>query len=329
MPRLSTFVFCFCTVSVLACTEPLELADSQEPSTQEPVASGKEDGFTRSERESILTIGGSIEMPPDLCEVDARLELPRAYNVFVTGDYVSGYSDAEGKVAAGGNVDIWHYSVALENPNGNALVAGGDVTLADVAIQGNVVAGGEVSLDNSGLYPTDGSSGRTVRGTILDFEEEARNLVTASELLGGLEPSGTVAVWGSEIALNGDDPKLNVFLVAGSAVSGATYFQINVPEGSDVVVNLSGSNLEFSNFGIFPTNIETGRVLFNAPDATSVRIEAFAFSGSLLAPLASVDFDNGQFNGTLVARELAGDGMEDSQSDGQFNHRPFTSIYCP
>ncbi len=264
----------------------------------------------------------------DLCLADDLLGTAMEYNVFLTGDYVAGYSDAEGKVAAGGDVDVWHYSVALQNPNGNALVAGGDVALADAAVQGDIVAGGRVTMNNSGLYPTDGSRGQTLRGTVLDFEEVGRNLAMASELLGGLEPNGNTSVWGSEITLSGNDQALNVFLVSGSAVSSASYFSISVPSSSDVVINLSGSSIEFSNFGIFPTNIDASRVLFNAPDATDIRIEAFAFSGSLLAPYAAVDFDNGQFNGTLMARELEGDGMDDDQSDGQFNHRPFSSVYC-
>ena len=95
-------------------------------------------------------------------------------------------------------------------------------------------------------------------------------------------------------------------------------------------INIPGADpLIFSNFAIRTRMTTPSLILFNAPETASVRIFAFGMIGSLLAPRAVVDFDNGQMIGTLMVRSVPGDRLDDGQPDGQMNCAPFRGTLCP
>ncbi len=56
-------------------------------------------------------------------------------------------------------------------------------------------------------------------------------------------------------------------------------------------------------------------VLWNFHQAASINLAGISFQGSALAPYANVSFNWANFDGTLVARDIAG--------SGEFHHRPF------
>jgi len=267
--------------------------------------------------------------PTDECDADELLDSVRDYNVFVYGDYIGGHSDAEGRIAAGGDITLWSYSVGLLTPGGTTTVAGGSVNAWNASFHGDITAGSEINLTNSDQDLPGGGSGVLRFGESLDFESIHENLELASQQLDELPTNGhtSVTAWHA-IELSGSSNTVNVFEVEGSALARAVSLEINVPASSAVVVNISGTTTRFSNFGVF-SDVGPGQLLFNAPNCRSVEISAFGFVGSLLAPHAAVDFDNGQFNGSLFAYELLGDGLDDSLPDGQFNHDPLETGLCP
>lgn len=262
------------------------------------------------------------------CIVDELLMVARAYNVLVGGDFTAGYSDTEGWLAAGGDLTVWHYSIALLNADDTGAVVGGDAEISDASVHGDLAAQGRVTLNNAGLYHS-GGRGRVQTDLPFAFSDVMSDLRVASAELADWSPTGTTEVtsWYA-ITLTGSSHGMNVFDVNARDISRAVSLTIDVPYGADVLINVAGSDPHFGNFAIFPTDLDPSRVLFNAPDATAIQIEAFAFTGSLLAPWASIDFDNGQFNGSLWAGEHLGDGYGDGFPDGQFNHRPNRTIFC-
>lgn len=264
---------------------------------------------------------------PQPCTMDADLELVRGYNVFVTGDYVAGHSDIEGRLAAGGDIAVHRYSVGRMDPDGLAAVAGLDLSAEDASFHGDVAAAGAIELRRVGLVRTGGARGQAWNLLAEDFEEQAARLEAVSADLGQLAPTARTQVSGRSIRLIGEEHRQNVFVVAAQDLARADRLDLAVPEGTDVVIRVEGEDLVFSNFAVF-TDTPASRILFHAPAARTVRIEAFRFWGSLLAPGASVDFDNGQFNGSLFARQFDGDGLDDAEPDGQFNHHPLVSTLC-
>ena len=74
------------------------------------------------------------------------------------------------------------------------------------------------------------------------------------------------------------------------------------------MINISGVTDNFRYFGIDVTGTDRQHVLYNFYDATSLTIAGISVQGSILAPLADVNFSNGNIEGTLIAGSLAGSG---------------------
>ena len=199
----------------------------------------------------------------------------------------------------------------------------------NASFHGDIMAGSEIHLTNSDLALPTGGSGSLRYGEPLDFAAIQEAVQLASQRLAELEANGETDVtsWDA-IRMSGSSNSVNVFEVEGSALARAVSLEIDVPHGSSVLINISGSTARFSNFAVFSDAVGPEHLLFNAPDCRSIEIEAFGFVGSLLAPYANLDFNNGQFNGSLFAYEFIGDGLDDSLPDGQFNHRPLASDFC-
>ncbi len=229
------------------------------------------------------------------------------YNLFVLEDYSLG-TDVEGKVAAGGNITLNHFSVGLKVPNSelaNTLVAGGDLTLTHGAVWGEAWYGGSHSSDGTVVFPR-GTS--VLHGTPIDFQSRGAGLRQLSAQLGALAVNGTTTLesWGG-VMLRGTDPEVNVFQVSASAFTGASLLSIEAPAGSRVVINITGSSATFTGFGsTFSGGVDQHGVLFNFVDATSINAHGYGFWGTVLAPYAHVTFNNGSFDGGIYARSMTG-----------------------
>jgi hypothetical protein len=110
------------------------------------------------------------------------------------------------------------------------------------------------------------------------------------------------------ITLSGADPDLNIFAVDGADLSAANTLRIVVPQGSTVLVNVSGASVQMSGFGILLEGVQSSHVLYNFCEATSLTMQGISVEGTVLAPNAAVVFNNGQLNGTLVAASFEGNG---------------------
>jgi len=230
------------------------------------------------------------------------------FNVFVLGDLDKSGSDTEGRMAVGGNAKLSGYAVGTGLPNSNGtrddLVVGGSLTFSAGSVpNGNAVYG--LSADVSGVSLPNG----TVRQDMpVDFVTAASQLKAISAKLGALAANGTTTVTGGMVSLTGNDPQLDVFAVKGADLSGANALSISAPAGATVIINVSGSAVQLSSMGFSTAGTDRQKVLFNFPAATSLLLEGVGLEGSLLAPLAQVDFANGANNGVIVAGSLSGPG---------------------
>ncbi|WP_225413828.1 choice-of-anchor A family protein [Stigmatella hybrida] len=228
------------------------------------------------------------------------------YNLFLTGDYTAG-TDVEGRVAAGGNVSMENFSVGWRLPDGQsaqALVAGGNLSLSNGGVWGDAWHGGSY---------TPGAGVTFVRGTVsqgnpIDFTARGAALRNLSLRLAALEVNAATVLepWGG-ILLRGTAPDVNVFEVPASAFAGAKFLSIDAPAGALAVINIEGTSASFSGFGhAFSGGIDQHGVLYNFVDASSITAAGYGFWGTVLAPLAHVNFSNGSFDGGIYARSLTG-----------------------
>lgn len=256
------------------------------------------------------------------------------YNVFVLGSMgTSGSpytSDSEGPMAVGGNLFLQDFTVASSSANGGpALVVGGNVTQTRGTINGAVFIGGNANFTtNAGGTTVNGnlnvlgtlvSAPTQVTGTTstgagagplpINFQTVGDDLKAASLALAtagytsqGLP--GTVVQNGSQFTLTGTGAGINFFSMTTAQLSqlGSGSFTINLPAGATAIINVSGQTAQIGspgNFGFFYNGVAADHVLFNFFEATTLSMQSF--DGSILAPLATVTFTNGQMNGALMA----------------------------
>jgi choice-of-anchor A domain-containing protein len=228
------------------------------------------------------------------------------YNLFLLENYTGGH-DVVGKVAAGGNITMTDFAVGSGLPDSNisnTLVAGGNLSLSRGGIWGDAFYGGTLTADQSVTQVR----GTRAQGTPINFAARFAELRGLSSQLASMTATGTTRreSWGG-ISMNGTSSNVNVFDISASAFTGAVYWSINAPAGSLVVVNIRGASASFSSFGIsFSGGIDQHGVLFNFVDTTSITAQGFGFWGTVLAPYADVNFNNGSWDGGIYAKSFTG-----------------------
>jgi len=259
------------------------------------------------------------------------------YNVFVFSDMsgrLSGGSDVQGRVAAGGNFTAKAYSVGLNSPDAPySLVTGGNVIWGD-AVQGGTInnggiySGGNVTLYHYGVNGDVVAKGTVTRtggtitgGTVYDINSNPSSAgfsspvdFTAAEIyLKGVSQdlshgtiNGTTTYSYSNISLSGNNP-VNMFYVDGGKLNDATSLTFNFASDEIGIVNISGASIDLGS-GSMIGGI-AGNILFNFYEATNLNIHNVGVTGSILAPYANITFPCGTVLGTVIAESTTGGGQ--------------------
>jgi choice-of-anchor A domain-containing protein len=256
---------------------------------------------------------GECPDPPSACS-PSPLGMATGWNVFVRGTLAQNYSDTEGKMAAGGDVQLNGYSVGLlepPSPGTPVLVAGGHLLFVNgTASGGDIVY--KLSAQTASLSVPHG----VIRqGTVIDFAAAGVELEGLSAGLAALPQNGTVTIppWNA-ISLDGTHAERNVFHLTTAELQATSSVTIRVPAGSTVVVNVSGTAPVMQYFGFTLDGATAERIVWNFPQATSLTMQGVGVQGSVLAPRAAVQFNNGVIHGSLVASSLQGNGQSNRVS---------------
>ncbi|MGJ8640945.1 MAG: choice-of-anchor A family protein [Opitutaceae bacterium] len=265
----------------------------------------------------------------------------QGYNAVIFGNHVALNADTEGRLAVGGNASLpSSYSVgqsvigpqnAQSSGARNDLVVGGNLTLPSGIVTvnyGNVQVGGSISgagalSQGSGNQAFSGVS--NFESTIFNFsavESLVRSYSSAWESLG---PAGTVNDLGYELKLTGTSNTLNVFHVTADEwnLFGARIF--DVPVGSTVIVNISGTNVSNGGgdirFGtnatdLLPASDYRNNIIFNLHEALAVQSDFFSWEGTVIAPDATLTTNGGAINGQAF--------FEDVNQEGGFEFHSFS-----
>lgn len=133
--------------------------------------------------------------------------------------------------------------------------------------------------------------------------------------------------YGDDVTLatfTGTDANENIFNIEAGALDSLKKLTFDVPETAKVIINVEGESIDLSGFGFHfgdqdcnpgATNTvhmwcreRSRNILFSFEEASSLNLSEVGFMGSILAPKAEVDFNNGHINGTLIAGNLSGTG---------------------
>ncbi|MGW4743467.1 choice-of-anchor A family protein [Streptomyces sp. NPDC004290] len=266
------------------------------------------------------------------------------YAEFVEKDSVR-YADSEGAVAVGGDAYFGDaktgqgFSVGYQLtpgdlaklPGGHSLVVAGTLHANQVVITKGTGVYGELD-DTSRKGGGFGLDGPGAKGTSpLDFGKEFTNLRALSTGWAATAANGTVSTSGDGIFLTGTDKTLNVFAVNAADLEKYRAITLDVPVGSSTLVNVLGASYDMSTsatYGVYYKNLAGGmpviddynvpadgyrqirsKLLWNFPQATSVKKNYTSWPGTILAPNAKVemggkDVGPGHVNGSVVAEEL-------------------------
>jgi|GEM_PF-2842461 len=243
------------------------------------------------------------------CQLETCVEdlgVPGGFNVFAF-DTVCELPDVGGRVAAGVLVSTSGFSFGHQHPGGDALVAGGDAELSYGTIHGDAWVAGTATFEGVGFQ-----GGELHQGPRIDFAAALAGAEGLCARLDDLPATGTVTVeglpWTALLVLEGDLPGLNVFELPATLLAKASSFTLRVPPTATVLINVGGAEVSVHNFGFFFEGAEPTRVLWNACAATLVEAGSIGMKGTLLAPHAEVLFDNGSWDGTLIAKTVCGSG---------------------
>lgn len=188
------------------------------------------------------------------------------------------------------------------------LVVGGNLTYTNGQVnKGNVVVGGDATLNGVGI--PDGTL--TAHATVpIDFTAERTNLLDLSSELTSLTVTGTAtSQWGG-LYLQGDGTSaVQVFNLNGAALAAANTLAFlsdnsGIVDDATLIFNVSGAVDGIANLGM--QDLDGYNVLFNFYEATSLTLGGVGVEGSILAPLANVEANNGNIDGTIIANSWHG-----------------------
>lgn len=270
------------------------------------------------------------------------------FNDFVYQNNTQFNSDAEGRIAVGGDANFLPgFTIASSMGNNtDNLIVRGSLTNQWNTVHGGVLVGGNLNWQGPTIFgrvnvngnANFGNSGGQINGPInvvgtytapnyfpakvvpstvtampFDFDAVQNYLYSMSSSLAALAPNGTTTISFNQVHLQTTNPlsTLVVFNVTGAqmaAAAGAGLY-IDAPAGATVVVNVSGATDSMTSMGIFLSGgVDRQHVLYNYYQASSLTINSIGVLGTILAPGANVNFAGGNIDGTMIAKNLTGSG---------------------
>ena len=239
------------------------------------------------------------------------LGLSSDFGLFVKNDIVQSGSDTGGRVAAGNSITLDNYDVGatLHNSNGTRddLVAGNTIKFTNGSVDnGNIKYG-----QSSNIFNVSVPNGTSAQGNVIDFNTQFSNLVSESNYISALNTNGSTTVIGKQIILAGSDANINIFSVSSSLINNSSELILKAPVSSTIVINFTGNNFTFVNYGFTLNGNYGSKILYNFNQGSAIDLKATGLRGSILAPNASINFNNANVKGAIIAGNLYGNGETD------------------
>jgi choice-of-anchor A domain-containing protein len=245
-------------------------------------------------------------------ETPATFDLGAAadFNAFFF-DTIDAYtSDAEGRVAVGGDARFYAYGIGDRLPNSHGqrddLIVGNDLEFTyGQVFHGNIVYGDDAVLTGVGIPNGDDRQ----QAGVIDFAAARTSLETMSAVLGAEAPNGGTRFSRGNLNLRGTHLQLDIFTITPEQLASARSINVFTPAGSTVVINVPGDVVSLQNLGLRLRGVDCSRLLWNFYEADELTISGVGLQGSVLAPDAALAFNNGQIRGTVIAESMTGNGQ--------------------
>jgi choice-of-anchor A domain-containing protein len=225
------------------------------------------------------------------------------YAAYTAGDLTFNSSSSyQSGISVGGNLN-YNQSTVVGN-----VQSGGNLTGTTGQIQGNVTLHG-TNQASSGLVISGTVSQNQTVNNPLNASTVNNYFQSASSFWAGLSPTATVNNVYGQLVVSGLQAGRNVVNLSLSSLNSAWGIQLSGPSNAFVVFNITDATgtLNAVTFN-FSGGIGLNNVLFNLPNSTTLTMNGGGTYASVLAPLSTVTFGNGQLQGTFVSNTLLGSG---------------------
>jgi choice-of-anchor A domain-containing protein len=247
-----------------------------------------------------------------------------AYNVVTQGNFTGSNTEAEGRVAVGGNASFSAYSVAPNMTNDASrvdLAVAGNLTYINGSVQhGAVRYGGSLSTSGYSSFGTTASAAQPWIATTFS------TIASTSAAWGALATTAAYQTPSADIIrFEGTNATLNVFSITAATLQTAGAVQLRAPTGAVILINVTGASFSTAVRSMYAVQMWDGssyvqyshptsdsnannyrsRTFWNFPSATTVQIgPGLAFEGSVVAPNADVRYAGGQANGGAYVKSI-------------------------
>ena len=232
-------------------------------------------------------------------------------NLTVGGNLTQSGGTVGGNVFVGGAAANLSSGVTI---NGSLSLTAANSTLNASSNGGNspsnVYVTASTQVNDPSYWTTPKTSGGPTAPTApLDVFGSSTDIQNASMALAAATATQNISSSGGAINITLTSSGSNIIDL--TVPNGATITGINITSAAGVtptgvIINVNGNNLNFSGGSFNLGSLSNSQVLFNFSNATAITLSSLAFNGSLLAPLATVNFSNGQIDGALIADNFAG-----------------------
>lgn len=255
-------------------------------------------------------------------------------------------------LVVGGDLDLTNGKVYGDAVYGGSATVTEDVGFEYRAADDTIIRRASLSQGNPLNFANLGQNLKDLAQRIANTALGAVYTETIQPIAGGLAKTVTGATtsilyeqYGSDVTLatlKGTDATENVFNVAAGAFDTLKKLTLDVPDTAKVVINVEGDDLALGGFGFqfgdqdcnddavhFWCRDRSQNVIFNFEQASDINIAEVGWMGSILAPNADIQFDNGHINGTLIAGNLSGTGESHLHLFNSDEPTPATSVPEP
>ena len=254
-------------------------------------------------------------------------------NTFGVGSKLRGNSHGD-TLVVGGDIDLSNGKVYGDAVYGGSATVTSDVGFEFRANDNTIIRRANLSQGTPLNFANLGQNLKDLAQRIADAALGATYTKAIQPIAGGLATTITGATtsilyeqYGSDVTLakfTGTDPTENVFNVAAGELDTLKKLTFDVPETAKVVINVAGDAMDLGGFGFYFGDQDCNpgadrtvhmwcrdrsqNIIFNFAQASNLSISEVGWMGSILAPNADIEFNNGHINGTLIAGSLSGTG---------------------
>ncbi|KUP23893.1 choice-of-anchor A family protein [Paenibacillus sp. DMB5] len=257
--------------------------------------------------------GPASTFDPSKSSSSSPLGIAGDYNAFIFGDTsMYGGGDIGGTLASGGNVILNRMTINVKTKMNTkyAVIAGKDIDFREGTVSGSILYGG--NKIKIGTIPAGATVDYGVLITPEDFKEARIYYKNLSNSLASIKANGTTFPQYGGLYLTSNSSTA-VFDIKNSEFNNINWTNLdNVKNAKTILYNFLDTNIVFNKGFILPSGVTAKQVIYNFPNATSIEFKNTEVSGSIIAPLASINFTNGgQIHGNVIAENLTASSLID------------------